>query len=93
VDVQIQVFLTSAIVGAEWSASRPGPFTSGERAPDVHLIGEWLGPRTGLDDMDERKFLSLPELGSPATLSSSPQPIAIPIALSWLRIYGNNFNV
>jgi hypothetical protein len=26
-------FLTSALVGGEWSASRPGRFTSGERAP------------------------------------------------------------
>jgi hypothetical protein len=33
VDVQIHVFLTSTLVGGEWSASRPGSFTPGERAP------------------------------------------------------------
>jgi hypothetical protein len=30
VDVYIHVFLTSAIVGGEWSDSRPGRFTPGE---------------------------------------------------------------
>jgi hypothetical protein len=33
VDVYIHIFLTSALVGGEWSASRPGHFTTGERAP------------------------------------------------------------
>jgi hypothetical protein len=36
VDVQIHVFLTSALVGDEWSASHPGRFTLGERAPGTH---------------------------------------------------------
>jgi hypothetical protein len=30
VDVQIHIFLTSALVGDEWSASRPGSFTPGK---------------------------------------------------------------
>jgi hypothetical protein len=29
-------FLTSALGGGEWSASRPGRFTPGERAPGSH---------------------------------------------------------
>jgi hypothetical protein len=33
VDVQIHVFLTSALAGSEWSASGPGRFTTGEKAP------------------------------------------------------------
>jgi hypothetical protein len=33
VDVKIHIFLTSALVGGEWSASRPGRFTPVERAP------------------------------------------------------------
>jgi hypothetical protein len=33
VDVSIQVFLTSALAGGEWSASRPGRLTPEERAP------------------------------------------------------------
>jgi hypothetical protein len=48
VDVQIQVFLTSALVGGEWSASRPARFTAGERTPGTHWIGGWVGPRAGL---------------------------------------------
>jgi hypothetical protein len=33
VDVQIHVSLTSALVGGEWSASRRGSFTRGEKPP------------------------------------------------------------
>jgi hypothetical protein len=31
-------FLTSVLDGGEWSASRPGRFTSGERAPGTHWM-------------------------------------------------------
>jgi hypothetical protein len=43
------IFLTSALVGGEWSASRNGRFTAGERAPGTHWIGSWLEPRAGMD--------------------------------------------
>jgi hypothetical protein len=33
VDVQIHILLTWALVGGEWSASHPGRFTPGEKAP------------------------------------------------------------
>jgi hypothetical protein len=33
VEVQLHAFLTSALDGGEWSASRPGRFTPVERAP------------------------------------------------------------
>jgi hypothetical protein len=59
VDVWIDVFLTSALVGGEWTASRPGRFTPGERAPGTHFIGDWVGPRTSLDTVEKRKFLTL----------------------------------
>jgi hypothetical protein len=42
-------FLTSALDGGEWSVSRPGRFTLGERAPGTHWIECWVGPRAGLD--------------------------------------------
>jgi hypothetical protein len=48
-----------ALVGGEWSASRPCRFTPGERAPDSHWIGGWVGPRAGLDDVEKRTFLTL----------------------------------
>jgi hypothetical protein len=60
--VQIQVFLTSALVGGEWSASRPFRFTPGERVSGTHWIGGRVGPRAGLDYMEKRKFLTLPGL-------------------------------
>jgi hypothetical protein len=47
---------------SEWSASRPGRFTPGEIAPGTRWIGGWVSPRAGLDDVEERKFLTLPGL-------------------------------
>jgi hypothetical protein len=57
--IQIHVFLILALVRGEWSASRPGRFTPGERAPGTHWMEGWVGPRTTLDDMEKRKFLPL----------------------------------
>jgi hypothetical protein len=62
VDVYIHIFLTSALVGGEWSASRLGRFTHGERDPSNHWIRGWVGPRAGLDDVEKRKVLPLPGL-------------------------------
>jgi hypothetical protein len=62
VNVQIYIFLTSALAVGEWSASRPGRFTLGERAPGTHWIGGWVDPRAGLDNVKNRKFLILPGL-------------------------------
>jgi hypothetical protein len=57
-------FLTSAIVGVEWSASRPCRCNDGERAPDTHSIGGWVGPRARMDDAEKREFLTLQGLES-----------------------------
>jgi hypothetical protein len=54
VDVQIHVFLTSALVGGEWSASFPSHFALGERAPLTHWIGSWVGPSASLDDVEKK---------------------------------------
>jgi hypothetical protein len=72
---QIHIFLTSALVGGEWSASRPCRFTSGENTPGTYWIGEWVGTRAGLDYMEKRKFLTLSglelrPLGRPARSQS-----------------------
>jgi hypothetical protein len=37
-DANIHVFLTSALAGGKWSASRPGPFIPEERGPGPHRI-------------------------------------------------------
>jgi hypothetical protein len=39
VDIQINIFLISVLAEGEWSASRPGRFTPGEKAPTTHWIG------------------------------------------------------
>jgi hypothetical protein len=61
VDVWIDIFLTSVLVGGEWSASLPGRITPGERAPRTHWIAGWVDPRAGLDNVEKKK-LALPEL-------------------------------
>jgi hypothetical protein len=72
VDVWIHVFLASAaLVGGEWSASRPSRFIPGERAPGTHWIGGWVCPRNGLDDVEKRKISALPGLDP-----SAVQPVA-----------------
>jgi hypothetical protein len=38
-DVEIHIFLTSALAGGEWSVSPPGRFTPGEMVPGRKLGG------------------------------------------------------
>jgi hypothetical protein len=52
-------FLTSAVAGGEWSASRPGLFTPEERVVSTDWIKGWVEPRAGLDDVEWRKFLTV----------------------------------
>jgi hypothetical protein len=62
VDLYIHIFLTSALVGGEWLASRPCRFTPLERAPGTHWIGDWVGFRVDMDDVEKRKICTLPGL-------------------------------
>jgi hypothetical protein len=71
VDIYINIVLTSALVGGEWSVSRLCRFTPGERTSGNHWVRGWVDPRTGLYDMENRKFvtlmgLELRSLGRPA---------------------------
>jgi hypothetical protein len=52
--------------------------------PPVSIGGDWVDHRTGLDDVENRKFLTLPglELRSPG--SPARKPVATPTALSRL---------
>jgi hypothetical protein len=90
-DVQIHVFLSSALVGDKWSASNPGRFTSGETAPGTHWRRGLVGPRAGLDDVKKRKFLTLigfklRPLGRPAR-SPSLYRLRYPGFLSsWIKV-------
>jgi hypothetical protein len=51
--------LSLAVDGGEWSASRPGCFTPGKRAPVIHRIGSLVDLRAGLDTVVKRKFPTL----------------------------------
>jgi hypothetical protein len=53
VDVYTHVFLTSALVGGEWSASRTNLFSPWERVPVTDWIGGSVDLRAGLDDMEK----------------------------------------
>jgi hypothetical protein len=70
VEVQLHSFLTSALDGDEWSASRLVRFIPTERAPGTHCIGGWVDPRAVLDAVVKRKIASPcrdsnPRLSSP----------------------------
>jgi hypothetical protein len=49
-DIQIHIFLTSALVGGEWSASCLCGFTPREMYPGTHWLGGWVGLKYGLDN-------------------------------------------
>jgi hypothetical protein len=54
--VQFHAFLTSALDGGEWLASRPGHFTPGEKAPDTHWRRGLVGPRADLEGMEKKEI-------------------------------------
>jgi hypothetical protein len=61
-DVEIHVFLTSALVGGEWSDSRPCRFTPRGKSSRCPLDRKLVGPQRRLDDVEQRKFLTLQAL-------------------------------
>jgi hypothetical protein len=64
---------TPALVGREWSASRPGRFTPLERTPGKHYIEGWVGPTAGRENLE--KGILLPYRDANSELSVS-QPVA-----------------
>jgi hypothetical protein len=91
VDIQIHIFLTLALFGGEWSASRPCRFTPGERTPGTHWIGGWVDPRADLDDVGKWKFLpplvlELRPLGRPADYAIPAPPGCIWEDIDWIYL-------
>jgi hypothetical protein len=48
------LFLTSALDGGEWSASRLPRFTPRERTSGTHWIGGWAGPAVWTQGLEEK---------------------------------------
>jgi hypothetical protein len=63
-------YLTWALVGGEWPASRLGRCTLGERTTGNRWIGGWADPIAGLEYVEKRKFVTL--------LGLELHPVAIP---------------
>jgi hypothetical protein len=55
----VYICLTSALVGVEWSTSRTGRFIPEEIARGAPCIGDWVGPRAGQEDVENRKLFTL----------------------------------
>jgi hypothetical protein len=60
-DIHHHSFLTSDLDGGERSTSRSGRFFRGNN-PCTHLKGGFTGPKAGLGDLENEKFLPLPGL-------------------------------
>jgi hypothetical protein len=85
-DLYINIFLTSALVGGEWSASRPSSLTTRERAHGTHWIGGWVDPRAGLDDVEKRN--SDPSIVQPVASRYTKYTIPAPKKVEAMGNYG-----
>jgi hypothetical protein len=86
VDVWIHIYLTSALVGGEWSASRLGRFTPG-KSLRYQLDKRLGGPRNQSGRHGEENNLAPTGTRTPTPRSSSPKPVAIPTKLSRLPLF------
>jgi hypothetical protein len=71
VDVYIYIFLTSALAGGEWSASRPGHFIQ-EKKSQCLLDGTLAGLQSRPGRRGEQKILDPTGTRNPTAKSSSP---------------------
>jgi hypothetical protein len=85
VDVNIHVFLTSALFGSEWPASRRGRFTPRGNRHGYPLNRRLGGPQNRSRWRGKEKILDHTGTRTPTPRPSSLQPVAIPTELSWLR--------
>jgi hypothetical protein len=83
IEVQLHHALTSALDGGEWSASRPGRFTTGDRTPSTHWIEVWVGLRAGLDAVVKRRIPRSCRVSNSDRPARSP--VTIPTELSRLQ--------
>lgn len=53
---ELPEFLTSAENAEDWSHSRSGRFTAGERFPDICWVGDFVGPRADFYGVEKRQI-------------------------------------
>jgi hypothetical protein len=70
------LFLTSALGGDEWSASRSCRCISEEKTLSTHCIGAWVGPRADLDAVEYIQILTIPGI-EPRLLSRPVRILAL----------------
>jgi hypothetical protein len=75
VEVQLHTFITSALRGGEWSASRPGRFTPERKNASTHWMGGWAGHRTDHDVSEEEHNLFLLAVFEPRTVQPLSQSL------------------
>jgi hypothetical protein len=80
-------YISSALDRVERSASRLGRFIPRERALGTNSIGDWVGPRTGLEAVKNRKTPAGNRL--PIPQPSRYLPVATPTESSQLSFYIN----
>jgi hypothetical protein len=92
VDLKIHVFLTSALV-VSGQLHTPAALPLEKSPTGTHWIGGCVDQRAGLDDAEERKFLTSTELGplSRPTHSQSLYRLSCPDSLFIFRIKRNVF--
>jgi hypothetical protein len=83
VGVWLHVSLTSGI-GGERSDLRLSRSTPGERATSNHWMGGYVGPKAGLDTLENKKFLALARNRTPISRPFSCQSVALPTELHGL---------
>jgi hypothetical protein len=79
VEVQLQAFLTSALVGGEWSASQFCLFTPAKTALSTQFIWDWVCPRDGLDAVEYREIFGPCQESNPGRSARRYTDWAIPV--------------
>ena len=69
---KLHSFLNLGTTWTEWSASHSDHFTAGERASGIHWIKSWIGPRPGLDILENKS-------SAPARIRSLDHAICSPV--------------
>jgi hypothetical protein len=75
----------------QWSASRLGRFATGETAPGIQLIGEWVGTRFGPEDVQKGKISQCWE-SNPNRLARNPSLYRLTYLESIHSTKGHKFN-